>query len=268
MAMARVLPFTEMTAMAPARRAPWRRYWPLAVSVLAHLGLLVGFLLTWTDSAPPPPLPQIELLPPAPVPPMPEEAAPSPAEAVLKPLPAFPKLAPPPPAPLPPKPLVTTSATTERLLPKPPKSPPPKPPAPDAPPVLDPPPSPASEAAATPVSGSKAASNTLQGDAAAPRAAGPPPDYLGLIRGRLEKAKRYPPAARAAGQEGTVRLAFTLDRGGQLINWKIVASSGVGLLDEETEALVQRASFPPFPASLDQDRLELTVPVEFSLTVP
>ena len=224
-------------------------------------------LLSLNSPTPPPPLPQIDLLPPAPVSPMPVEAAPSPAEAVLKPLPAFPKLSPPPPVPQVLRPLVTSRDQAERMRPEPPKKEPPKlQPAQDAP--VDAPSKTALEAAATPVSGAKTAANTILGEAADPRPAGPPPDYIGLIRARLEKVKRYPAVARAVGQEGTVLLSFMLDRSGQVVQWTIARGSGADALDREVGEMIQRATFPPFPASIDHDRLQLLVPVEFSLTRP
>lgn len=97
--------------------------------------------------------------------------------------------------------------------------------------------------------------------------AGPPPDYVGCILARLERAKRYPAAAKAARLEGTVLLRFAIDRRGRLLDWRIEAPSGVPALDEEVAALVRRAApFPPFPDDMDRERMELTVPIDFSLT--
>ncbi len=253
-------------------RGAWRRSWPLPASILLHAAVLGGYLLTWPASAPPPPPPQIELLPPAPIPPMPEEAAPSPAEAPPKPLPVFPKLAPLPLPQRPLQPLVTTSEKAERVIPKPPKKPPP-PDKPAADALATPRPEEtrdtAIDAAAAPVSGAKSAANALLGEPSpSARPAGPPPDYIGLVRAQLEKVKRYPAAARAAGIEGTVLLAFTLERSGQVSNWRISHGSGSESLDDEAAAMIHQAVFPPFPAVVDQERLQLIVPLEFSLTTP
>lgn len=97
--------------------------------------------------------------------------------------------------------------------------------------------------------------------------AGPPPDYVGRILAKLERAKRYPAAAKAARLEGTVMLRFAIDRRGRLLDWRIEGSSGVPALDEEVGTLVRRAApFPPFPDDMDRDRMELTVPIDFSLS--
>jgi periplasmic protein TonB len=80
----------------------------------------------------------------------------------------------------------------------------------------------------------------------------------------LERNKRYPADARARGEHGVVRLAFSIDGTGHLLSSRIVTSSGSAALDAETLALVQRAQpFPPPPPELAGG--ELTVPVSFSI---
>lgn len=221
----------------------WRDTWPLGLSVLLHLAILAACLVSWDVSSPPPPppLPEVDLLLPVPVPPMPEEAAPSPAEAPPKPVsrPAVRRSRPPP--------IAITSPQGEQAISKPTEEPPQA-----APPV--------------PAAGTEQTAGTTVDDPSTNAvAAGPPPDYLGLIRSRLEKVKRYPPAARAAGAEGTVMLGFVLARSGRVVSWRIAGSSGVGELDEEAGEMIGRAGFPPFPPSLDQDELHLVIPVEFFL---
>ena len=80
----------------------------------------------------------------------------------------------------------------------------------------------------------------------------------------LERNKRYPSDARARGEHGVARLAFSIDGAGHLVSSRIVASSGSAALDQETLALVQRAQpFPPPPPDLAG--AEMTVPVSFSI---
>jgi protein TonB len=87
----------------------------------------------------------------------------------------------------------------------------------------------------------------------------------GLVK-QLEKFKRYPGDARARGEEGTLELRFTLDRGGHVLARQIVRSSGHPSLDAEAIAMVDRAQpLPPMPASIPDSQLELTVPISFSL---
>jgi protein TonB len=80
----------------------------------------------------------------------------------------------------------------------------------------------------------------------------------------LEHNKRYPSQARARGEQGVARLAFSIDDQGHLLSSRIVASSGSAALDAETLALVQRAQpFPPPPPEFAGS--ELTVPVSFNI---
>jgi protein TonB len=80
----------------------------------------------------------------------------------------------------------------------------------------------------------------------------------------LEHNKRYPSDARARGEQGVTRLAFSIDGEGHLLTSRIVKSSGSAALDAETLALVQRAQpFPPPPPELAGS--ELTVPVSFNI---
>jgi periplasmic protein TonB len=80
----------------------------------------------------------------------------------------------------------------------------------------------------------------------------------------LERNKRYPSDARARGEQGVTRLAFSIDGQGRLLSSRIVASSGSATLDAETLALVQRAQpYPPPPPELAGS--EMTVPVSFNI---
>jgi periplasmic protein TonB len=80
----------------------------------------------------------------------------------------------------------------------------------------------------------------------------------------LEHNKRYPATARARGEHGVTRLAFSIDGNGHLLSSRVVASSGSVALDAETLALVQRAQpFPPPPPELAGS--ELTVPLSFNI---
>ena len=86
-----------------------------------------------------------------------------------------------------------------------------------------------------------------------------------LVR-HLQQYKRYPGEAQARGEEGVVQLSFTVDRTGHVLNREIVHSSGHRELDNEVMSMIERAQpLPPFPASMPQAKLDLTVPIRFSL---
>ena len=61
-------------------------------------------------------------------------------------------------------------------------------------------------------------------------------------------------------------LSFSLDRDGHVLAHSIARSSGYADLDGEVTAMIKRAEpLPPFPASMIQPRIDLTVPIRFSL---
>jgi protein TonB len=90
--------------------------------------------------------------------------------------------------------------------------------------------------------------------------------YNQLVAAHLQRFKQYPAAAKAAGEQGTSRLSFTLGRGGQVLSSRLAGSSGHPALDDETVAIVRRAQpFPPIPPELKQASMSFSVPVRFSV---
>jgi protein TonB len=92
----------------------------------------------------------------------------------------------------------------------------------------------------------------------------PTPQYLALVNGMLEANKRYPKRALERGEQGVVVLWFVIDRNGIVINYRIEQSSGSTILDGEVVRLIKRVNkFPMFSDDLDQDFVEITMPVRF-----
>ena len=86
-----------------------------------------------------------------------------------------------------------------------------------------------------------------------------------LIR-QLQRFKRYPGAAQARNEQGVVYLSFSLDRNGHVLAHAIARSSGHATLDGAVLEMIRRAEpLPAFPASMTQARIDLTVPIRFSL---
>jgi protein TonB len=139
-------------------------------------------------------------------------------------------------------------------------APPPTPPAPVPPDVKpDPRPAPVTEASGAPT--------TVQtASAARTVSAGPPPDYLSNLRAWIERHKQYPRVAQLRRQQGTALLKFTMARDGRVLAHHVERSSGHALLDREVEELIERASpLPAIPADMNQERLDVVVPIEFAL---
>ena len=90
--------------------------------------------------------------------------------------------------------------------------------------------------------------------------------YNQLVAAHLQRFKQYPPASKAAGQQGTARLSFSLSRSGQVLASRLAGSSGHAALDGETLAMVRRAQpFPAFLPDMKQASMGFNVPVAFSI---
>ncbi len=91
-------------------------------------------------------------------------------------------------------------------------------------------------------------------------------NYYAQLSRYLAQHKRYPMAARRQRREGIAEVEFTINRQGQVLNARIVRSSGHAMLDQEVlEMLTRAAPMPSFPSSINQNQLVITLPVSFSL---
>src|SRR5262245_22237988 len=92
------------------------------------------------------------------------------------------------------------------------------------------------------------------------------PTWTKQVVGLLERHKRYPEAAHARNQRGTVELSFSLDRQGRVTASRIAKSSGSTALDEATLDLVRRAQpFPPPPPEMAGAQVNLSVPIRYDI---
>ena len=261
-----------------------------AAIIIAIHAALIALGVAWYAHSPPPgvALPTIMIdLAPASAP-----SAPSVQPLDLPPGPEMREADPPPPPPEPPK----REAIQEQLAPTPPQEnpvaeappeqkvepPPPKPePAkivPDQPkpvpakpkPVrtevkkpTDVPPAPRTSAAPK---AERQASLTPSSAPAGATSAAALASYNQLVAAHLQRFKQYPSSAKAAGEQGTSRLSFTLGRSGQVLGSRLAGSSGHPSLDGETLAMVRRAQpFPPMPSELKQASMSFSIPVQFSI---
>ena len=89
--------------------------------------------------------------------------------------------------------------------------------------------------------------------------------YYGVVRSMLDSNKKYPLLSLQRRHEGTPIVEFTILQNGDVINIDIT-SSGFRLLDREAQKIVLKsAPFPPIPKSLGKNRIDLRVPINFSL---
>jgi protein TonB len=161
--------------------------------------------------------------------------------------------------PLPPKP------EPAKIVPDQPKPIPakPKPVRTDAKKPVDAPPAPRTSAAPK---AERQASLTPSSATAGATASAALASYNQLVAAHLQRFKQYPSSARAAGEQGTSRLSFTLGRSGQVLGSRLAGSSGHPSLDGETLAMVRRAQpFPRMPPELKQASMSFSIPVQFSI---
>ncbi|MGH6793950.1 MAG: TonB family protein [Methylocella sp.] len=76
--------------------------------------------------------------------------------------------------------------------------------------------------------------------------------------------KHYPEAARERGEQGTVRLALTIDRGGHVVAARLIASSGSSALDHAALEMARHASGRPLPPEMGSS-VSVTVPIRYSM---
>jgi protein TonB len=81
---------------------------------------------------------------------------------------------------------------------------------------------------------------------------------------RISSVKEYPEEARAQATSGTAAVAFSVDRSGRIIGARLVRSSGSSILDQAAVATVRRANpVPPAPAGVPGG--SFTIPLHFSV---
>jgi periplasmic protein TonB len=223
-----------MVDMAPASSSPQP----------TPMDLAPGPVMQQADASPPPEAatPQIVDEPIAPTPPQEKPEVEAPPEQKAQPAPPKPEPAKivPEPKPAPVKPKVVRAEAKK---------------------PTEAPPAPRTTAAPRAERQAPAASAISAGASAAVMAS-----YNQLVAAHLQRFKQYPPAAKAAGEQGTARLSFSLGRGGQVLGSRLAGSSGHAALDGETLAMVRRAQpFPGFPPEMKQGSMSFNVPVQFSI---
>lgn len=88
--------------------------------------------------------------------------------------------------------------------------------------------------------------------------------WQGLIRGYLERRKRYPSSARRRHQEGIVSVSFSVDRQGKVSQVGLAKSSNFSSLDKEILSLLKRASpLPKPPVEVEGNTFRFELPFAF-----
>lgn len=86
------------------------------------------------------------------------------------------------------------------------------------------------------------------------------------LHAHLEKEKRYPRMAKRMRKQGMPVIDFVMTRDGEVLNVRLVRSSGVPSLDNEALDLAYRAQpLPKPPETVIGEKLTMTLPINFSL---
>jgi protein TonB len=235
----------------------------VAAAVLLHLLALGVLLRAGHVVSPPPPvmtlaltMPQVQSLPaqsasppPTAAPPPPPPVQTTPAPSVLTPLTsadsAAPEEAPARTGQVPPPPVQAAQAPRERTTTSHPL------PRREAAPREAPSPAAPAPPAAAPPSASAASAASASWQVA--------------LSAWLQAHKFYPERARRRGEQGTVVLRFTAERDGRVLHVALVEPSGSRILDNAALSMLRDAHIPPFPATMPQQQITLTLPVRYAL---
>jgi protein TonB len=115
---------------------------------------------------------------------------------------------------------------------------------------------PAQVQAATPTSPPRMSGSPVAGDG---------PAVVSSVEYLRAPEPRYPPASRAAHEEGLVLLRVLVDEHGRAQTIDVLRSSGHSRLDEAARAAVRRALFKPHLENGAARAALVTVPIEFAV---
>ena len=93
-------------------------------------------------------------------------------------------------------------------------------------------------------------------------------DWRSALSDWLARNRRYPPAARQAGEEGAVTLRFAVDPVGLVLSSEILSGSGHDALDDAALAMLRGATVPAPPAGLAAASRRVRIAVAYHLTDP
>jgi len=82
----------------------------------------------------------------------------------------------------------------------------------------------------------------------------------------LAAHKRYPEAARRRSEAGRAQVRFVVAREGRVTSVELLSGTGSSMLDDAVLAMLNGASLPPFPATMPQPEMSVTIQIRYALT--
>lgn len=90
--------------------------------------------------------------------------------------------------------------------------------------------------------------------------------YLARIRRKIDSTKQYPPMAKNSGQQGKVRVRFTILQNGRIVGLKLLSQTPYPALNKEALEMIKRAApFSRLPDTIGMSALEVVLPFTFQL---
>ncbi|MDD5196828.1 MAG: TonB family protein [Candidatus Omnitrophota bacterium] len=90
--------------------------------------------------------------------------------------------------------------------------------------------------------------------------------YARIIQERLLSNFSYPQELQEGGYQGTVKLRLHISYTGEPLDIVVIEPSGYQLLDDQAASMAKNiTSYPPFPASIEDQELWIDIPVTFQL---
>lgn len=88
--------------------------------------------------------------------------------------------------------------------------------------------------------------------------------YIAKLSKRTAGFVKYPKSALSKEQEGTIRLAITINRSGQVTNVKSSSTNDIPVLTQAAVEAANRASpYPAIPEQIKSDSFTFTIPITF-----
>jgi periplasmic protein TonB len=92
------------------------------------------------------------------------------------------------------------------------------------------------------------------------------PNWQSELASWLAAHRTYPEEARRHGEQGRVTVRFTVGRDGRVLDVELVKGTGSTSLDDAARAMLQAASLPPFPSTMPEQQVTVTVQIRYQLT--